>query len=186
MERLYLWPANPAASLIVLWILSQVFFYAARAPMHKALHSVARLLGGMFRIVARWCRSMAAGVVKRDREMVLEMGKGDLDAKIGREFHRIENAFGKELSRYPELHRKIDDVVTKVDQDFQESASTAPAAPGWSEAVVAVARGPPAGVGGVRNLSRGTHKSAVVAEKKVLEDFPAPSPRAHRTPAASA
>ena len=37
MERLYLWPANPAASLFALWIVSQIFFYFARQPVHRAL-----------------------------------------------------------------------------------------------------------------------------------------------------
>ena len=29
MERFYFWPANPAASLFALWVLSQIFLYAA-------------------------------------------------------------------------------------------------------------------------------------------------------------
>ena len=180
MEHLYLWPANPAASLLALWILSQVFLYAARAPMHKALQAVARLFAGVFRIAARWCRAMAAGVLRRDREMVIEMGKGDLEAKIGREFHRIEGAFGKELSRYPDLHRKIDDAVTKVDADFQECASSAPAAPGWSEAVNAVAKMPQSGDRVVQKLLEEIHKSAVAGEKKALQDFRDATARRHR------
>jgi len=180
MEHLYLWPANPAASLLALWILSQVFLYAARAPMHKALQAVSRLFAGAFRIAARWCRSMAAGVVRRDREMVIDMGKGDLEAKIGREFHRIEGAFGKELSRYPDLHRKIDDTVIKVDADFQECASSAPAAPGWSEAVNAVAKMPTSGDRVVQKLLEEIHKSAVAGEKKALQDFRDATAKRHR------
>ena len=180
MEHLYLWPANPAASLLALWILSQVFLYAARAPMHKALQSVAHLFAGAFRIAARWCRAMAAGVLRRDREMVIEMGRGDLEAKIGREFHRIEGAFGKELSRYPDLHRKIDDAVTKVDADFQECASSAPAAPGWSDAVSAVAKMPQSGDRVVQKLLEEIHKSAVAGEKKALQDFRDATARRHR------
>ncbi len=99
MERLYLWPANPAASLLALWILSQIFLYAARVPVHKARREGGRLFGGAFRVAARWCRGMGKLVAQRDREMILDMGKGDLEAKIGREFHRVENAFGKELAR---------------------------------------------------------------------------------------
>src|SRR5438132_1459454 len=112
MERLLIWPANPAASILALWLLSQVFLYFARVPMHKGLDEVGRLLGGALRICARWCRGMATRVTQRDREMILEMGKGDLEAKVGREFHRIEGAFAKELARYPDLHRKIAKAVT--------------------------------------------------------------------------
>src|SRR5258705_13176890 len=105
MQRFYFWPTNPAASIFALWVLSQVFLYAARVPMHRALREVGRLLGGAFRIGARWCRGMAAPASKRDHEMILEMGRGDTEAKIGRAFPRIEAAFAKGLARYPDLHR---------------------------------------------------------------------------------
>ena len=180
MERFYLWPANAAASLLALWILSQVFLYAARVPMHKALQGLARMLGGAFRLAARYCRGMSAAVARRDREMIVEMGKGDLEAKVGREFHRIEGAFAKELSRYPDMHRKIDDLVTRMDTDFQECASAAPAAPGWSEAVTAVAKMPPSGDGVVKKVLEEIHKSAVAGEKKALQDFRDTSGKRHR------
>ena len=180
MERLYLWPANPAASLFALWIVSQIFLWAARAPVHKALQEMGRLFGGVFRVAARWCRGMARIVVQRDREMIIEMGKGDLEAKIGREFHRIEGAFAKELARYPDLHRKLDDAITKVDADFQECATAAPAAPGWSDAVAAVAKMPPNGDGVVKKVLEEIHKSAQAGEKKALADFRDATARKHK------
>src|SRR5229473_2295256 len=112
--------------------------------------------------------------------MILEMGKGDLEAKIGREFHRIEGAFAKELSRYPDMHRKIDDLVTRMDTDFQECASAAPAAPGWSEAVAAVAKMPPSGDGVVKKVLEEIHKSAVSGEKKALQDFRDATAKRHK------
>jgi len=108
------------------------------------------------------------------------MGKGDLEAKIGREFHRIEGAFAKELARYPDMHRKIDDLVTKVDADFQECASAAPSAPGWSEAVTAVAKMPPGGDGVVKKVLEEIHKSAVAGEKKALQDFREATAKRHK------
>src|SRR5205823_8585681 len=159
---------------------SQVFLYFARVPMHKGLDEVGRLLGGALRICARWCRGMATRVTQRDREMILEMGKGDLEAKIGREFHRIEGAFAKELARYPDLHRKLDDTVNRVDADFQECATAAPAAPGWSEAVAAVAKMPPSGDGVVKKVLEEIHKSAQAGEKKALQDFRDATAKKHK------
>src|SRR4051812_29651929 len=152
MERLYFWPANPAASIFALWVLSQIFLYAARVPMHRALREVGRMLGGAFRVGARWCRGLAGVASRRDHEMIVEMGRGDTEAKIGREFHRIEGAFAKELARYPDLHRKLDDVVTKMDADFQECATAAPAAPGWTDAVAAAGEEPPTRAGAAKNV----------------------------------
>src|SRR5712691_2127595 len=180
MEHLYLWPTNPAASLLALWVISQIFLYFARAPMHRAFRGIARLLGGAFRIAARWCRGMALIVSRRDHEMIVDMGKGDLEAKIGREFHRIEGAFAKELARYPDLHRKIDDAVTKVDADFQECATSAPEAPGWTEAVAAVAKMPPSGDGVVKKVLEEIQKSAVAGEKKALQEFRDATAKRHK------
>src|SRR5213595_3553131 len=180
MQRFYFWPSNPAASIFTLWVLSQIFLYAARVPMHRALREVGRLLGGAFRIGARWCRGLASVASRRDHEMIVEMGKGDLEAKIGREFHRIEGAFAKELARYPDLHRKLDDTITKVDADFQECATAAPAAPGWSDAVAAVAKMPPSGDGVVKKVLEEIHKSAQAGEKKALQDFRDATARKHK------
>ena len=180
MERLYFWPTNPAASLFALWVLSQVFLYAARVPVHRALREVGRLLGGVFRIGARWCRGLAGVAARRDHEMIVEMGKGDTEAKIGREFHRIEGAFAKELARYPDLHRKLDDVVTKVDADFQECATAAPAAPGWSDAVQAVAKMPPNGDPVVSKVLEEIQKSAIAGEKKALQEFRDATSKKHK------
>jgi hypothetical protein len=180
MERFYFWPTSPAASIFALWVLSQIFLYAARVPMHRALREVGRLLGGGFRVGARWCRGLAGVAARRDHEMIIEMGKGDTEAKIGREFHRIEGAFAKELARYPDLHRKLDDVVTKVDADFQECGTAAPAAPGWSEAVAAVAKMPPNMDGTVKKVLEEIHKSAVAGEKKALQEFRDTTAKRHK------
>ena len=81
MESLYLWPARPAASLLVLWLFSQLFCWAARVPVHRAFRALGRVLGGAFRITARWCRSVAVNVAKRDR------GRGNLSLR--RAFARV-------------------------------------------------------------------------------------------------
>jgi len=180
MERFYFWPQNPAASIFALWVLSQIFLYAARYPVHRALREVGRLLGGVFRIGARFCRGLASVASRRDHEMIVDMGRGDTEAKIGREFHRIEGAFAKELARYPDLHRKLDDVVTKIDADFQECATAAPAAPGWSDAVAAVAKMPPSGDGVVKKVLEEIHKSAISGEKKALQEFRDATAKKHK------
>src|SRR5438128_11290741 len=111
MERFYFWPTNPAASIFALWVVSQIFLYAARVPMHRALREVGRLLGGVFRVGARWCRGLAAVASRRDHEMIVEVGKGDTAAEIGRELHRIEGAFAKELDRDAGLDRQLERAV---------------------------------------------------------------------------
>src|SRR5947209_20370809 len=129
MERFYFWPTNPAASIFALWVVSQIFLYAARVPMHRALREVGRLLGGVFRVGARWCRGLAAAAARRAHEMIAEMGKGATEAKTGRAFHRIEGGFAQALARSPDLPRELADAVTKIDADFQACATAAAAPP---------------------------------------------------------
>ncbi|GAC1596016.1 MAG: hypothetical protein NVS4B10_04800 [Myxococcales bacterium] len=171
MEHLYLWPSNPAASLFVLFLFSQVFFYAARAPMHRAFSSAGRVLGGALRLLSRWCKGLSISVASRDREMVLEMGRDDAEARTAREFRRIEATFAKDLARYPDLHRKMDELASRLEGDYKECGTSAPAAPGWAEATAAVAKMPQNGDRVIQKLLEEIHRSAVDGEKKALKEF---------------
>ncbi len=171
MERFYLWPEQPGASLFALWFFSQLMFWAGRVPMHRAFRSMGRVLFGGLRIAARWLKSVSVSIAKRDREMVMEMGRGDAEGKIAREFRRIESSFAKELNRYPKLHRKIDDLTSRLESDYGECGSAPPAPPGWAEATAAVAKMPENGDGMVKKVLEEIHKSAQAGEKKALQEY---------------
>src|SRR5207248_160884 len=76
--------------------------------------------------------------------------------------------------------RKVDDAVPRLDAAFQGWASAAPAAPGWSDAVAAVARMPPSGDGVVKKVLEEIHKSAQAGEKKALADFRETTAKRHK------
>ncbi|HMC32860.1 MAG TPA: hypothetical protein VKH65_00575, partial [Myxococcales bacterium] len=180
MESLYLWPARPAASLLALWLLSQLFCWAARAPVHRAFRALGRVLAGAFRITARWCKSVSVSIAKRDREMVLEMGKGDAESKVAREFRRVEVTFAKELGRYPELHRKMDDLTARIDADYKECGNAAPTPPGWAEATAAVAKMPQNADNVVKKVLEEIHNTAKSGEKKALQEYRDSTAKRHK------
>ena len=180
MEHLYLWPEKPAASLLALWLFSQIFLYAARSPMHHAFDSLGRVAGGLLRLVARWCKTVSTQVAQRDREMVVDAGRGDAEARIAREFRRIEGSFVKELARYPELQRKLDDLTSRLEGDYKECGVSAPSAPGWSEATAAVAKMPQTGDRVVQKLLEEIHRSAVEGEKKALKEYRETTSQRHK------
>jgi len=93
MSSVYLWPDKPALSLLVLWLATQVLFYAARVPMHRALRKVGATLGGGMRIVARWLRSASDELRRRNREVLLEAGRLEAEGKLEREFQRLATTF---------------------------------------------------------------------------------------------
>src|SRR4051794_7041336 len=180
MDSLYLWPANPAASLLVLAIVAQVFLYAARHPMHRAFAALGRLLSGGFRVGARFCRSVSTAIAQRDREMLADAGKGDAEARIAREFRRIEGTYSKELSRYPDLHRRMDEVTAKIDGDYKECGLAAPTPPGWAEATAAVAKMEGSGDRVVTKLLEEIHRTAKDAEKKALSEVRETNSKRHK------
>src|SRR2546421_8651974 len=180
MESLYLWPARPAASLLALWLLSQLFCWAARAPVHRAFRALGRVLSRAFRITARWCKSVAVTVAKRDREMILEMGRGDAEAKVARKFRGVEFSFAKQLRRYPDLHRKMEDLSPRLDADYKECANAAPTPPGWAEATAAVAKMPANSSDVVKKVLEEIHNSAKSGEKKALQEYRDATAKRHK------
>jgi hypothetical protein len=171
MHSLYIWPDNPALSLLVLFLVSQVIFYAARVPVHRGLRKAGVALGGAFRLVARWLRNAAEQLRARNREVLLEAGRAEAEAKLEREFTRLATTFTTELKEYPALHKRLDENVRRVDEDLKASAVTPPEAPGWPEAVQAVAALEKAGDRTVQKVLDEIHRSAVAGEKKALAEW---------------
>lgn len=180
MRGLYLWPDKPALSLLALWLVSQALLYAARVPMHRALRRIGAALGGGLRIVARWLRSAADELRRRNREVLLEAGRLEAEARLEREFPRLATTFTAELKGYPALHRRLDESVKKVEEDLKASSLIPPEAPGWPEAVKAVASMPKAGDRTVQKVLDEIHQSAVAAEKKALQEYRDAMARRHK------
>lgn len=180
MRSLLLWPENPALSLAVLFVLSQVVLYAARVQVHRGLRKLGAALGGSLRLLARALGGAAEQLRARNREVLLEAGRAEAEARLEREFPRLASTFTAELKAYPALHQRLDESVRKVEEDLAASALTPPEAPGWPEAVQAVAALPRAGDRTVQKVLDELHRSAVAGEKKALADWREAMARRHK------
>ena len=49
-----IWPDNPMASALILFVIAMPFLYAARKLVHELLRSVGHMVGGPLRLGARW------------------------------------------------------------------------------------------------------------------------------------
>jgi len=136
--------------------------------------------------VARWLSSAAEQLRARNREVLLEAGRAEAEARLEREFPRLSAAFTAELKEYPALHKRLDESVRQVEEDLKASALTPPEAPGWPEAVEAVASLPKAGDRTVQKVLDEIHRSAVAGEKKALADWREAMARRHKTLAQTA
>jgi hypothetical protein len=186
MRSLYLWPDSPVLSLMVLFLVTQVIGYAARVPVHRALRKGAAALGGALRLAARWLRSVSEELRRRNREVLLESGRLQTEGKVEHEFTRLATTFTKELREYPTLHRRLDESVKKVEEDLKASSVVPPEAPGWPEAVQAMANMPKAGDRTVQKVLDEIHRSAQASEKKALQEYRDSVAKRHKILAQSA
>jgi hypothetical protein len=171
MESLYLFPQNRFVSLVILWLVSVLLLWAARAPM---LDLVRRLGVGFdegLTAAARACTKAADALARRSRAVLLAGGSLELGRKLDREFHGIDRAFSAKLEQYAKLHRQLDDTLQKLDSDYRQCGDTPPQVPGWNTAAEAIAKIPATTDPNVHKVLESIRKSSAEAEKKALSAY---------------
>ncbi len=168
MESIYLWPESPALSLLLLWVLSMLFLWAAREPMLQLLRGVGRSLESGLSGVAQRCRDAAGRLARRSREALLTEGELELRARMERELHRIDASFSEKLGHYATLHRRLDDLSLRLDGDYQHCGDSPPEVPGWTSAVEAVSAIPTAADPNVQKVLDGIRESLAESAKRAL------------------
>lgn len=186
LESLWIWPDRPVLSLFVVWALSQLLLFAARTPVHRALGALGQGLAGGLRLVAHWCRRTAQELQTRNREVLLESGRVELEKKIDREFTRIHDGFTQELKQYPELHQRLTTLTARMESDFQESVNAPPEVPGWPEAMRGLGAVSELGERSGKRVLEEIRKGAVAAEKRALKEYRDGSAKRHKLLAAIA
>ncbi|MCZ6783005.1 MAG: hypothetical protein O7G30_06810 [Proteobacteria bacterium] len=171
MSSLYLWPDHPIPSLLVLWLASAVFLWAAREPMLRFMTGLQQGLEQGFRALADGCAAAAHDLRERSRAVLLAAGSLDAQGRLDREFHRVETAFSERLGQYAKLHRKADDLLLKLEADYQCCGDAPPEVPGWSTAIETVSGIAAVGDPNVQKVLEGIRKSSRDAEKRALAAY---------------
>lgn len=133
-----MWSDSPAISSMIWSVVLMTLIYLAREPMHKLIESLSTTARQAFRQAADAVAAGSRKLEERNREVLVAAGQDASERLIEREFSRIDAIVRRDLAEYPTLHRKISDVVTRIDEDYQNSAEVPPEAPGWGEAIGAV------------------------------------------------
>lgn len=170
-KTLMIWPDNTAMSVIVWLALLIVVLYIARRPAHGIISSTSRTIHRAMRLAARALMQVEHRLAQRNREVLLETGKEMMDHQIAREFERIDATVQHDLAEYPALHRRLLELVTRIDEDYKQSAQVPPDVPAWDKAVGAVARIPSRGDPMVANILENIHESMETANKRVLSEY---------------
>ena len=141
-EIIQVWSDNIAVSAMVWGIILTLLAYFAREPMHQMIDAFSSVAKSAFQQASDALLVAATKLSERNKEVLIAAGREASEHLIDREFSRINNIVEADLAEYPSLHRKIDDVVTRLDEDYKHSSEVPPEAPGWAKAVDAVANIP--------------------------------------------
>lgn len=156
----------------VIWlVILAVLLYLARHPVHRVILSATRGLHRGFRLSASSVMKAEERLNQRNREVLLAAGREAAERVVEREFDRVDDTVHRELSGYPELHRRMSEEVTAIEEDHKNSSEVPPSPPGWTEAVDAVARIPAKADPMVANILEDIHKSLVKAHEKATAEY---------------
>jgi hypothetical protein len=171
MDTLLLWPGQPVLSLFVLWLLSALVLWFAREPMRELFERLGSHLGESLEAAGGRCKTAAEELRKRSQASLLAAGKLELQSKLEKEFHRIDEGFSERLGQYSGLHRELTDLVAHLETDYQKSGDSPPEVPGWTSAVESIAGIPTADDPNVHKILEGVRRSLDEAQKKALQSY---------------
>lgn len=162
------WPILSA----LIWIaVALVLLYFARRPVHNLLHSLSWFLYRALRLAARSVSRAEVRLYARNREVLLEAGREASERLVEREFDRVEANVQRDLAAYPDLHRRMSEAITKIEDDHNRSTEEPPTPPGWTEAIESVARVPAKGDPMVAKVLESIHKSLIKTQRRALRAY---------------
>jgi len=136
------WSGNVVVSAMIWAVLAMVLIYIARNPAHRMIEAFFAGAKQAFQQAADAVQGSSVKLAERNQEVLVAAGREAAERLIEREFTRIDTIVHRDMAEYPTLHRKISDVLTRIDEDYKNSSEVPPEAPGWADAVQAVAKIP--------------------------------------------
>ncbi|MFB6259107.1 MAG: hypothetical protein ABEJ96_09870 [Thiohalorhabdaceae bacterium] len=117
---------NVFLSVVIWLVILAALLYFARAPVHRLLLSASRGLDRTLRLAAFSVRQAEERVSQRNREVLLAKGREDTERMMEREFDRVDTTVHRELAHYPELHRRMSEAITAIEEDHKKSSEVPP------------------------------------------------------------
>ncbi|TVZ39862.1 hypothetical protein P886_4275 [Alteromonadaceae bacterium 2753L.S.0a.02] len=128
------------ASFLVLLIGGTLILYLARQPAHKALKGLFDGLQGALRLAARALQRSRVLLAARNRDVLLAQGREQAERDLEKEFFEINKFVQRDLGGYPQLQRQIQEQVTRIQDDYENSRDVPLASPEWVDAVDSIAK----------------------------------------------
>ncbi|MBN2428638.1 MAG: hypothetical protein JXK94_09910 [Deltaproteobacteria bacterium] len=171
MEHFMILQNRPEISVLLAVMISLVLLYLVRSQAHKSIRAFCRVISNAMRLAAASVVNAEKKLAQRNREVLLASGMKEIESELEREFQRVEAVVQRDLQVYPSFHRKMDDLVTKIDEDYANSTEAPPLPPPWISAVQAFAEVPADKDGGVAMILGEIHKTLEHQQKSALEEY---------------
>ena len=164
-------PGYPLLSILIWFVVAVAMLYLARYPAHRAIKSLSRVIHSGMRLASRSVLLAEERLVQRNKEVLLAAGRESLERLIEREFQRVDAVVKRDLSGYPALQHTLAEQITRIDEDYRESAELPPPPPTWVNAVKAIAKIPFNNDPTVANIFKEIHKSITKQYKSTMDEY---------------
>ncbi len=171
LKQFFIWPEAPLLSIFVLAVFLVLALYIARTPVRRAILSFSRVLFHALRLSARSVLLAEQRLQKRNREVLLSAGMEQIERTIEREFHRVNAVVERDLQGYPALHRKMADLLTRIDEDYRQSAETPPPLPEWVKIIDSIVKIPAASESMIASILKEIHRSLERFHREAMEAY---------------
>jgi hypothetical protein len=163
--------SSPALSILIWIVLFLLALYFARRPFHRAVMSFSKIIHNAMRFTAASVLSAEKRLAMRNREVMMAAGLENAERIVEREFDRIGAAVTRDLEGYPNVHRQVSEVITKLDEDYSSSADVPPSLPNWMPIIESIAKIKHTGDSMVANMLAEINRSLNEQHKKAIEDY---------------
>lgn len=172
-DVLMVWSDSTAVSAAVWIVIAMVVLFFGRPHAHQLFRSTGLAVYGVMRMGAKSVRQVEARVAERNRDVLLAMGREDMEKSIEQEFNRVNTIVERELTHYPELHRKVADTIDKVAEDYHAATNPDPLPPAWADVMDTVKSLPNNGdpavtkvLDNIREAVESSHQQSLKAHQK--------------------
>lgn len=160
------WPAVSGAILMILLVAA---LYFARNTAHQAIQAAAGTLARGLRVASHSVIRSLERLAARNREVLLAAGREAKERVVEREFARVADTVRKDLAGYPDMHRGLSEAILRIEEDQEKAAEVPPEAPGWAQAVKAIANLDARNAGA--EILSDIHKSMVKAHAEAMTEY---------------
>jgi hypothetical protein len=163
--------SNPFLSMMIWIFLLLAALHFARRPFHRAVGALGKIIYNAMRLTAAGVLSAEKKLIRRNREVLLSAGLQKSERLVEREFGRINAAVIRDLEGFPHIQRQLAELITRLDEDYTESADLPPSLPNWLPVIESIANIKHSGDSMVANMLGEINRSLNEQHKSAIDNY---------------